>query len=99
MITVVEWGCDKPKQRFTVRQWVEAVIAMGLIVLVIVGLISLSGCTSSDAKPPQHMLEIGDPVLARSSFNSVEACEQFVNRLIVVLHKAKNPIPENMRCQ
>lgn len=71
---------------------------MKILLTCFVGAI-LAGCSPSDAKPPQHVLEIGDPVLVRSSFNSVEACEQFVNRLIVVLHKAGHEIPKPMRCQ
>ena len=72
--------------------------ATGNIVAVIVLGLALFGCSPSDAKPPQHVLEIGDPVLARSSFNSIEQCEQFVNRLIVVLHKSGHDIPKNMKC-
>jgi hypothetical protein len=58
----------------------------------------LTGCTDSKASGPVHVLEIGDPVLVRSEFPTVAACEEFTNRLIVVLHKAKSPIPEPMRC-
>lgn len=58
----------------------------------------LVGCEAK-ANPPQHALEIGDPVLVRYPFPSLAECEQFTNRLIVVLHKAHTAIPEPMRCQ
>jgi len=65
----------------------------------ILALLALVGCSASDAKPVQHALEIGDPVLVRYPFPSLAECEQFTNRLIVVLHKAHKEIPEPMRCQ
>jgi hypothetical protein len=70
-----------------------AAITVGMLI----GLIQV-GCTDSKASGPVHGLEIGDPVLVRSEFPTVEACEQFANRLIVVLHKAGHEIPKNMRC-
>jgi hypothetical protein len=76
----------------------------GLVVLIaaclaLASALMMAGCTASDAKPPQHALEIGDPVLVRYPFPSLAECEQFTNRLIVVLHKSHTAIPEPMRCQ
>ena len=88
--------CDAPLQQMPM--WKR--VSLGLIVSVgLLGLLSLlSSCSPTEAKAPSHTLEIGDPVLARSSFPSKAACEEFADRLIVVLHKAKKEIPEPMRC-
>jgi hypothetical protein len=68
------------------------------ILLLLFGVLILTGCTDSKASGPVHVLEIGDPVLVRYPFPSIAECERFTDTLIVVLHKAKNPIPEPLRC-
>ena len=65
--------------------------------LLMLSVLIIAGCTA-EAKQPQHALEIGDPVYARTKFPSLEACETFRDRLIVVLPQAHKAIPEPMRC-
>jgi hypothetical protein len=82
----------QPKRILWPFWWPSVLLAIVLIAY------ALTGCTDSKASGPVHGLEIGDPVLVRYPFPSIAECERFTDALIVVLHKAKNPIPEPMRC-
>ena len=64
--------------------------------LVIAITVFLAGCSASDAKPPQHVLEMeGETV---KSFDSLAACNQFQDDMIVALTRGKQIVPE-MRCR
>ena len=72
--------------------------ATGNIVAVIVLGLALFGCSPSDAKPPQHVLEIGDPPVVVKRFELVSTCEQFRDDLIVALTLGGETVPKPMRC-
>ena len=88
-------GCDAPEKPFQLT-WRSA-IGLGLIVGALTAM--FTGCTPSDAKPPQHVLEIGDPPVVVKRFELVSTCEQFRDDLIVALTLGGETVPKPMRCQ
>lgn len=64
----------------------------GMLVLL------LAGCSASEAQPPGHVLEIGDPPFVTKRFDSVLECEKFRDGMIVSLTLAGREVPKPMRC-
>lgn len=82
------------------RKIVQLSIQLYCVAILLLSILAIAGCTA-EAKQPQHALEIGEPVYARTTdpFASLADCEKFRKTLIVLLHDAHKEIPEPMRCQ
>lgn len=85
--------CDEPIETWRARLWRFRWTA---IICGLIGIIAgfMSGC-SAEAKPPQVALEVDGITVKRT--DSMAACEQLRNDIIVALTLPGIPVPK-MRC-